>query len=81
MAISVPVILYERLSWVNGLQPIAYHTMIAVYRVKIKKELEHLASCLCRDNIYGNIIIQNSRLGLYRGSFVYRGSTIWNKLP
>ena len=49
------VILYERLGWLTVLQLIAYHTMIAVYRVRIKKEPEHLASHLCRDNIYENI--------------------------
>ena len=75
------VILYERLGWLTVLQLIAYHTLIAVYRVRIKKEPEHLASQLCRDNIYENIIVENSKLGLYRDSFVYRGSTLWNKLP
>ena len=75
------LILYERLGWLTVLQLIAYHTLIAVYRVRIKKEPEHLASQLCRDNIYENIVVENSKLGLYRDSFVYRGSTLWNKLP
>ena len=74
-------IVYDKLGWLTVLQLIAYHTLIAVYRVRMKKEPEHLASHLCWDNIYENIIVQNNKLGLYRDSFVYRGSTLWNKLP
>ena len=27
------------------------------------------------------VIIKNTKLGLYRNSFVFRGSILWNKLP
>ena len=74
-------VLFDKLGWLTVQQLIAYHTMIAVYRVREKKEPEHLANFLTRDNVYGNIIVQKSKLELYRNSFVYRGSTLWNKLP
>ena len=74
-------VLYDKLGWLTVQQLIAYHTMITVYRVREKKEPEHLDSFLTRDNVYWNIIVQKSKLVLYRNSFVYRGSTLWNNLP
>ena len=62
-------------------QLIAYHTLIAIYRIRQSKEPEHLANILTRDNVYGHIIMKNSRLVLYRNSFIFRGSLLWNKLP
>ena len=60
---------------------IAYHTLIAVYRVRQSKEPEYLAQSLCRDNKQGNIVMENIKLGLYRTSFIFRGSVMWNELP
>ena len=45
------------------------------------RQPEYLANFLTRDNILGNIIVQNGNLGLYRNSFAYKGSVLWNKLP
>ena len=73
--------MFEKLGWMSVKQLIAYHTLLAVYRVRQSQEPEYLARELMRDNNRGNIIVQNSRLGLYKNSFVPRGSTLWNKLP
>ena len=73
-------ILFDKLGWLTVEQLIAYHTLITVYRIRMKKEPEYLADHLLRDNIYGRIIVKNCKLGLYRNSFVYRGSTLWNRL-
>ena len=40
-----------------------------------------MAAALGRDNKFGNIIVNNSKLGLYKKSFVPRGSVLWNRLP
>ena len=74
-------ILFDKLGWLTVEQLIAYRTLIAIYRIRMKKEPEYLAGYLLRDNLYGRIIVENSALGLYRNSFIYRGSTLWNKLP
>ena len=73
--------MFDKLGWMTVQQLIAYHTLIAVFRIRQSKEPEHLADILARDNIYGKIILKNSKLGLYRSSFAYRGSLLWNKLP
>ena len=72
--------MFDKLGWMTVQQLIAYHTLIAIYRIRQSKEPEHLADILTRDNIYGRIILKNSKLGLYRNSFAYRGSLLWNKL-
>ena len=73
--------MFDRLGWMTVQQLIAYHTLIAIYRIRQSKEPEHLANILTRDNVYGHIIMKNSRLVLYRNSFIFRGSLLWNKLP
>ena len=74
-------ILFEKLGWTTLQQLVAYHTIITIFRIRKKGEPEHLASYLCRDNIYGNIIVKTSDKDYYRNSFIYRGSTLWNKVP
>ena len=53
----------DRLGWLTVQQLIAYHTIIAVYRVRESKEPERLANFLTRDNMFGSIIIKNTSLG------------------
>ena len=72
---------FNKLGWLTVVQLIAYHTLIAVFRIRTNRQPEYLSNFLTRDNILGNIIVQNSNLGLYRNSFTYRGSVLWNKLP
>ena len=74
-------LIFEKLGWMSVQQLVAYHTLITIFRIRHNREPEYLANFLTRDNIYGNIIVQNSRLGLYRNSFTYRGSILWNRLP
>ena len=73
--------MFDKLGWMTVQQLIVYHTLISVFRIRQSKEPEYLARALGRDNNRGNIIVENSRLGLYKRSFVPRGSTLWNKLP
>ena len=62
-------------------QLIAYHTIITVFRIWKCKKPEYLFQALGRDNRNGHIIVENRKLGLYKNSFVPRGSVLWNKLP
>ena len=62
-------------------QLIASHTLIAVFRIRKSKEPEYLARPLCRDKKQGNIVMENTMLGSYRNSFIFRGSVMWNMLP
>ena len=73
--------MYTKLNWLTVHQLITYHTLIAVYRIRNSKEPEYLANILCRDNKKGNIVMKNTDLGLYRSSFIFRGSVSWNELP
>ena len=47
----------------------------------LTNEPEYLAQCFRQENINGNIVLKNIKLDLYRKSFVFRGSLLWNKLP
>ena len=73
--------MFDKLGWMTVQQLIAYHTLITVFRIRQSKEPEYLAVVLGRDNKWGNIIVENSTLSLYKNSFVPRGSVLWNKLP
>ena len=73
--------MFGELTWLTVQQLIAYHTLLAVYRVRQSKEPEYLAEILCRDNKTGNIVMENTTLCLYRSSFIFRGSVMWNKMP
>ena len=73
--------MFDKLGWMTVQQLIAYHTLITVFRIRQSKEPEYLARALGRDNKWGKIIVENSNLGLYKRSFVPRGSELWNKLP
>ena len=74
-------LMYNKLNWMTVNQLIAYHTLITVFRIRLSREPEYLAIALCRDNKQGNIIMENTRLGSYRDSFIFRGSVMWNRLP
>ena len=73
-------LMFERLGWLSVKQLIAYHTLIAVYRIRTSREPEYLSDMLLRENYRGKIVI-NNKLSLYRNSFVFRGADLWNKLP
>ena len=73
--------MYDLLDWLSVNQLVRYHTLLAVYRIRISKEPEYLAASLCNDNMLGKIIIQNSKLTLAMKSFKIRGACNWNALP
>jgi len=74
-------LMFDKLSWLSVNQLIAYHTIIAVFRIRQAKEPEDLAVPILTDSRQGRIMLKNLRLDLYRNSFVYRGSQLWNRLP
>ena len=73
--------MFDKLGWMTVQQLIAYHTLIAIYRIRESKEPEHFADILTKDNRYGHIFMKNTVLGLYRNSFVFRGTLLWSRLP
>ena len=75
------LLMFEKLAWLTVSQLIAYHTLIAVFRIRKSNEPEGLAQLLTLDSRQGRILIQNSRHDLYGNSFIYRGSQLWNRLP
>ena len=56
--------MFERLGWMTVQQLIAYHTLIAIFRVSLKGAPEHLAEQLTRENRQGKIVLKNSKLDL-----------------
>ena len=73
-------LMFDKLGCMTVAQLIAYHTLIAVFRVRQTREPEDLASILSRDNHTYHIIMKNKDLVLYRESFVFRGAVLWNRL-
>ena len=72
---------FDQLSWFTVNQLIAYHTLIMVFRIRQSKEPESLATQLLQDSRQGRIVLKKVNLDLYKNSFVYRGSLLWNRLP
>ena len=73
--------MYDQLGWLTVNQLVWYHTLLAVYRVRMTKEPEYLAASLCNDNRNGNIIVQKTKLSLALKSFKWRGACQWNTVP
>ena len=73
--------MYDKLGWLTIEQLIAYHSLIAVYRIRMSKAPEYLAKQLTRENRQGKIIVNNIKLEQYRKSFIFRSSVLWNSLP
>ena len=73
--------MYDTLDWLTVYQLVRYHTLLAVFRIRMTKEPEYLASSLCHDNRNGKIIVQNTRLTMTQKSFKIRGACHWNALP
>ena len=73
--------MYDKLGWLTVNQVVRYHSLLAVYRIRMSKEPEYLAASLCNDNRNGKIIVQNTKLTLAQKSFKVRGACHWNALP
>ena len=73
-------LMFDRLDWLTVQQLIVYHTLVTVFKIRKSQEPEELGVILTRDNHNGHIM-KNTQLSLYRNSFVFRGSLLWNKLP
>ena len=73
--------MFDTLYWLTVRQLIAFHTLLTIFRIRTTGQPEYLANILLHENRRGKIIIKNSQLELYRRSFSYRGSVLWNKLP
>ena len=73
--------MYDDLNWMTVNQLIRYFSLLAVFRIRSTGEPEYLATTLTNDNIYGKLIVQNTRLTLAQKSFKIRGACNWNALP
>ena len=73
--------MYDELDWMTVNQLIRYFSLLAVFRIRTTGEPEYLAAALCHDNIYGKLIVQNTKLTLAQKSFKIRGACNWNALP
>ena len=73
--------MFDTLYWLTVRQLIAFHTLLTIFRIRTTGQPEYLANILLHENRRGKIIVKNSQLELYRRSFSYRGSVLWNKLP
>ena len=73
--------MYDSLDWLTVNQLVIYHSVLAVYRVRMSGEPEYLADGLCCDNRTGHIIVKPTRLSLLQKSFKFRGAIQWNELP
>ena len=71
----------EKLSWLSVNQLIEYQTLIMIFRIKKSGEPANLSRYFMQESRQGRIMIRNVKQDLYRHSFVFRGSTLWNKLP
>ena len=74
-------LMFDSLDWLTVKQLIAYHTIITVYKIRNANVPEDLAEILKKENHNGHIVVKNTQLELYRCSFVFRGSVLWNNLP
>ena len=74
-------LMFDSLDWLTVKQLIAYHTIITVYKIRNANVPEDLAEILNKENHNGHIVVKNTQLELYRCSFVFRGSVLWNNLP
>ena len=72
--------MYTKLDWLTVHQLCVYHAIVAVYNIRRTQEPELLSKQLSRENIRGNIVIQNTRLSLFKKSFVVRGAELWNSV-
>ena len=73
--------MYDDLDWLTVNQLVRYHTLLAVFRIRMSGEPEYFASDLCKDNRNGRVIVQNTNSTLARKSFKIRGVCQWNALP
>ena len=73
--------MFDTVNWLTVRQLIAYHSLLTVYSVRTSRQPAYLSELLLRDNHNGHIIVRNVQLSIYRNSFVFRGSVLWNKLP
>ena len=75
------VTMYEELDWLTVNQLVKYHTLLAVYRIRLSGEPEYLKDTFRFDDRRGNLILPKVKLSLFRNSFVCRGILSWNSLP
>ena len=73
--------MFDDLDWMTVNQLVRYFTLLAVFRIRTTGEPEYLAASMSNDNIYGKLIVQNTKLTLAKKSFKIRGACNWNALP
>ena len=73
--------MFDKLEWMTVNQLIAYHTVMAVFRIRDSGHPEYLASILKRESRMGKILLPRYQLELADKSFSVRGARLWNLLP
>ena len=73
-------LMFDRLCWLTVNQLIYYHSIITIFKIRICKEPEYLASISVKDSRNSRIIIPNLDLTLAQKSFTVRGAVNWNQL-
>ena len=72
--------MYDSLGWLTVRQLVAYYSLLTIFRIRCSKQLEYLAYSLLKESHNGHIIVKNINLQLYRGSLMFRGPILWNKM-
>ena len=73
--------MFEELGWFTVNQLIMYHTILTTFRIRATGEPEMLASLLAKENRNNRIIPPNTKMTLFRKSFICRDIGYWNSLP
>ena len=73
--------MYLKLKWLTVNQLAAYHTLLAVFRMKNSGEPEYLATIFRVEGGAGRMILPRTRLTLFMNSFAWRGAALWNRMP
>ena len=83
--------LFKDLGWMTIDSRIKYHTFLLVQKslkgdapLYLTEKFEYLSPnshCPLRNSTQGNLIVPRCKTELYKKSFVYSGSTLWNQLP
>ena len=73
--------IFDMVNWMTVQQPIEYHTLVSIFKIKTRQEKEYLFNILSNENIRGNINILPNQLKFTYKSSCFRGVESYNKLP
>ena len=74
-------LLFDKLHWLSVSQLIAYHTTLAIFKIKSNGCPEYLNAMFKTNTAQGKIQLPKYSIELAEKSFTIRGSKLWNSLP